>query len=126
VFRQLLSENTPQQVPKEGDAGLNVNVELPFRNIQDVMLGRVSQTVDGLKNQRLFVSKEFNSPVAQPPPNARVEAYRFLRARLTDSPPTIQDCRLQKHLEAVIEQNQDRAYPTALLRAIEKFDAQEQ
>lgn len=91
----ILIEDTLQEVPKKCHARLNMDVELAFRNVEEVVLGGVSQPVDRLQDQGLLLLQVLDLSVAKRPPHARVEADRLLGSPLTNSPSPVQDRGLQ-------------------------------
>jgi hypothetical protein len=123
---KLLLEDRPQQIAKERDARLHVDVKLTFGDVEQVMLRGISKTIDGLQDQGLFVPQELDAAVAEGPADASVKADRLLRAVLANSPAAVEDGSLQQHLERMIELNQRAAHTPAVVWTVEQLDAQDE
>jgi hypothetical protein len=103
---------------------LGVNVELRFRDLNEVMLRSVPKSVDHLKNKSLLLVDEPDGSIAECPAHAIVETYSLLSATIADSSPTVKNSSLQEHLERVVEKDEDGIYPTTIPRAIEVLNAE--
>jgi hypothetical protein len=66
------------------------------------MLRRVAKPIGRLQGQGLFVSKEFDCAVASATPHARIKSDGLSCPAFSDSAASVQDTRLQKHLESVV------------------------
>jgi hypothetical protein len=49
-----------EKIPKQTQARLRVDVEMSFRDIENMMLGCVSETINHLHRQCLMIGKEFH------------------------------------------------------------------
>jgi hypothetical protein len=66
IIPQLLPENLPQQVAEERNPGLHVNVELAFRDLQQVVMRRVAQPVDRLQCEACSSVRNLTGPPLRP------------------------------------------------------------
>jgi len=124
VVAEIVSEDRLEDVAKQGKPGLTMNVEVRFRQVEEMVLGRVSQAVDRLHGQNLFLRQELDGPVTQPLPQTRIKADSVLRTPFSDLPALVEDRGLQKHLKAVVEKNQDRVDSASVGRSVKQFDAE--
>jgi hypothetical protein len=69
------------------------------------MLGSVPQSVDHLKGDCLIIREEFDLPVAQSFPHARIKPNRLWRSPIPDSSAPVENRRLEQHFERMIQEN---------------------
>lgn len=63
-MRKLPIEHGFQDIAKEGDARLHMDIEMTLRDVQQVMLSRVTKSVDGLKCESLFLGEILDLAIA--------------------------------------------------------------
>jgi hypothetical protein len=100
-----------------------VNVEVLFAYVQQVMLGGVSETINRLQQQDLFVLQEFNVGIAMRFSDAFVEAYSLFGSGLPNLRSFVKDPSLEKHLERMVKKNQNGFDAPAIGRTIEVLRA---
>ena len=90
------------------------------------MLRRVALPVDRLQRQRLLVAQELYAGFGEPLADARAKTDCLLFASLANLSLPVSDCRLQQHLEAVVEQDEYGLGSPPVPRAIEVLDREHQ
>ena len=112
---QIRSEHRSEDITEEGKAGLRLDVKVLLRYIQYVMLSSITEAVDHLHGQGLNVSQEFYFRIGKTFSNTRVEADCLL-----------QDSGLKKHLESVVQEDENAMRSAGVGWPVEKLDAQHQ
>jgi hypothetical protein len=89
-------------------------------------LCRITKAVDSLQGQCLLFGKKLDFRVAQCAAYAGVKSYRLPGSPFTNLSPAVEDRGFEKHLEGVIQQNEDRRHTPTVVSTIEVLDTQNQ
>jgi len=100
---ELLIEYCSDDIAKQRQPGLGVDVEVLLREIEQVVLGGVAQRVDRLELQYLLLLQELDRAIAERLAQALIKSDRLLLPRLPDRSSPMEDRRLEQHLESVIQ-----------------------
>jgi hypothetical protein len=71
---QVLFEDILENVPEKSKTSLRLNKKMSLRNVQQVVLRRVSETIHHLRRERLIFSQKFDVCVGQTAADAGIKS----------------------------------------------------
>ena len=121
---EILIEDRSDDITKQRQSGLRVDVEVLLRKVDEVVLGGVAQRVDRLELKNLLLLQELDGAVAERLAQTLVESDRLLLPRFPDRSSPMEYRRLEQHLEGVIQQDQDGIDPAPVPGPVVMLDAE--
>lgn len=115
---EVFVEDGLQKVPVERDPGLRLQVKVTLTDVDQVVLRRISQPVDGLQGERLLIGEELDAARGQRPTHAGVKPNGVLLAPLPDPAVAVKD------LERVVHEHEHGVGAALVPRPVEVFDTQ--
>jgi hypothetical protein len=110
------------QLTEGRHAGLRLNVQSLFRQIDHIVLGSVSEPVYGSQDNSILFGQEADVPLAQSDSDAAIKADGIRLSFFANAAAALKDRRFEQHFETVVKVNQDRFGPAPVPRAVEHFD----